>query len=377
MTRTARPPDIILTVRLRDPREQLYALACGAMFVFGLVLSLPGTVLGLLIGSFTSGPLVDALGQRTSLLVYSALVGVCLPLFGASTSMAGAVVSLAAIGLVSAGVNTAANALASDTFPHERGRRMNGIAVMVGLGGLAMPLATAATAGTLSWRAVVNMAGLLAIAIAAAGMLAPTAARPQGGGAPLRAMRGFLTQRRFGAFCLLLLLAGANEASVAGWTSTYLGTEGFTASHATLALASHWLGLVCGRLAFSRRVDRNKRVAVIRGALGVVLGIIVLATTRESLVLGIMPFVIGLALSIVMPTLLAMAGERFTGNAGTLFGLLLTLAQVGGIVVPALVGSVADRLGVRVGLLVIAASALVVAVVARTAGAPSPSATRT
>jgi fucose permease len=378
------------------PREQLYALACGTMFVFGVVLSLPGTVLGLpevaaqlhlsladrgtlistlfvglLVGSFASGPLVDALGQRTSLILCVGLAGIGFPVFGLSTTMGAAALSLGAIGLVSAGVNTAANALSSELFPAERGRRMNGIAVMVGLGGLTMPLVTGLAAGSLSWRAVVTAAGVLALALAGFGLTTARPPRSAPGGSPFGAMGAFLRQRHFGTFCLLLLLGGANEASVAGWTSTYLGSVGFDASRATLILALHWLGLVVGRLAFSSRVDRGKQAAVVRGSLGVAAGIVLLASTGHPLVLAATPFVVGMALSIVMPTMLAMAGERFAGNPGTLFGLLLTLAQVGGMLVPALVGRVANAAGVRTGLLVIAMSALAVAGITRTLGAPS------
>ena len=73
---------------MTDPGERLYAVACAGMFVFGMMLGLPGTVLGqsetvaqfgltladrglliatlfagLLVGSFLSGALVDSLGQ--------------------------------------------------------------------------------------------------------------------------------------------------------------------------------------------------------------------------------------------------------------------------------------------------------------------------
>jgi len=137
------------------------------MFVFGIVLGLPGTVLGLpetvaelgltladrgtlisalfvglLIGSLASGPLVDALGHRASLALSAGLVAICLPLLAAATSAALAGVALAALGLAAAGMNTASNALSSDVFPAERARRMNRLAILTGLGGLAMPMAT-------------------------------------------------------------------------------------------------------------------------------------------------------------------------------------------------------------------------------------------
>jgi fucose permease len=358
------------------------------MFVFGIVLSLPGTVLGLpevtdalelslpergtlistlfvglLVGSLTSGPIVDALGQRAGLLLATALTGLCLPLLGTVGRFTTALAALAVLGVAAAGVNTSANTLSSDLFPHERGRRMNGLALMVGLGGLAMPAVTALAGGSMSWRTVLTAGGLLALAVAGAGMLttAGALARNSASDSPGKAIAAFFSQRHFLWFGVLLALGGGNEASVAGWTSTYLGTSGFDASTATLVLASHWLGLVVGRIVFSIRVDRNKAGAVIRGSLGVAAGIVLLVAAPSTPVLAVTPFLIGLALSVVVPTMLAVAGERFAGNTGMLFGVLLTMAQVGGIVAPVLIGATADVLGVRAGLLVVAASALLVA----------------
>ena len=47
---------------------------------------------------------------------------------------------------------------------------------------------------------------------------------------------------------------------------------------------------------------------------------------------------------------LALAGERIKGNPGSLFGGLLTVAQVGGMIVPASIGFIADETSVRLGL---------------------------
>ena len=96
---------------MTDPGERLYAVACAGMFVFGMMLGLPGTVLGqsetvaqfgltladrglliatlfagLLVGSFLSGALVDSLGQRLALVVSSLLVAVALPLLASASA---------------------------------------------------------------------------------------------------------------------------------------------------------------------------------------------------------------------------------------------------------------------------------------------------
>jgi fucose permease len=88
-------------------------------------------------------------------------------------------------------------------------------------------------------------------------------------------------------------------------------------------------------------------------------------------VLALGPFAIGFAIALVVPTALALAGDRCTGNAGTVFGLLLTLAQVGGITLPAAIGFVSDRSGLQVGLSLIVVSCLFVAAATRPAARPA------
>lgn len=155
---------------------------------------------------------------------------------------------------------------------------------------------------------------------------------------------------------------------MAGWTSTFLTSVGFSAEAATWALSSHWLGLIVGRLLFSGRVDRVKRAAIVRAAVAGAVCVLLFVIARAPAALAAGPFVIGVAIAVIVPTSLAFAGDRHPGNPGTLFGALLTLAQVGGIVLPALIGAVAERAGVRAGLSILGLNCLLVAVVAGRAG---------
>src|SRR5262245_27143783 len=135
------------------------------MLVYGIILGLPGTVLGLpetaaefgltligrgslisalfvglLAGSLLSGPLVDRLGYRASLARSSALVALAMPLLALARVPLHAGAAIAALGLASAGMNTASNALSSDLFPGERAIRMNRLGILVAIGGLLMPV---------------------------------------------------------------------------------------------------------------------------------------------------------------------------------------------------------------------------------------------
>lgn len=369
---------------MTDPGERLYAVACAGMFVFGMMLGLPGTVLGqpetvaqfgltladrglliatlfagLLVGSFLSGALVDSLGQRLALVVSSLLVAVALPLLASASNAAVASSVLFALGAAAASINTASNAISSELFPEERARRMNGIAIMVGLGGLTMPTATVLASELVSWRAVVVGGGVLSAVVAILGVRPldiprlkgsdPTGSR-SGLTSTSAALRQFARQPGFAWFLLLILLAGANEASMAGWTSTFVIASGFSASQATAVLSSHWLGLILSRASFSSRVDQAKAVAVERSAALSALAVLVLVLSGSPSLALIGPFVVGMCMALVMPTSLALAGERIRGNPGALFGVLLTVAQVGGIVLPASIGLVAEQTSVPLGL---------------------------
>jgi len=375
-----------------SPRERLYAVACAGMFVFGMILGLPGTVLGLpetvqqfgltladrgllistlftglLFGSLLSGLVVDALGQRVSLVVSAALVAVCLPLFATASNAVLAASALFALGLASASINTASNALSSELFADERGRRMNGIAIMVGLGGIAMPTATVLASHLVSWRAVVIGGGALSALVALSGVV-PIALPPRKsvkGSDPVTVLRQFGRQPAFVIFLMLIMLGGGNEASMAGWTSSFVIASGMSSSVATWVLSSHWLGLILSRALFSSRVDRAKEVAVERSAVLSALALLVLVVSPSSVVVMCGPFVVGMCMALVMPTSLALAGERIQGNPGALFGGLLTLAQIGGMVLPASVGLVAQYTSVRLGLVLVVASYGAIAVLVR------------
>jgi MFS transporter, AAHS family, benzoate transport protein len=368
-------------------RERLYAVACASMLVFGIVLGLPGTVLGLpdtvtelgltltsrgtlisalfvglLVGCLLSGAIVDALGYRASLALSSALVAVALPLLAMARTAGLAGAAIVAVGVAAAGMNTASNALSSDLFPGERARRMNRLAILAGIGGLTMPVVTVLSSSVVSWRTIVvaggALAALVAVACASVPPVAAPASRPHSLG---EAVRRFTRQPGFAWLGAVLLLGGGNEAALAGWMSTYLQANGFSASASTWMLASHWLGLILARVTLSPRVEGSKAAAIGRSAVAGAVCVAAFLVLRAEAWLVVSPFVIGFAIALVVPTTLALAGDRYPGNTGALFGLLLTLVQVGGIAVPASIGFISDRAGLRAGLVVIVVSCLCIA----------------
>jgi fucose permease len=368
-------------------RDRLFAVACASMVVYGIILGLPGTVLGLpetaaelgltlasrgslisalfvglLAGSLVSGAIVDVLGYRATLSLSSGLVAIAMPLLAMTRTPQLAGVAIAALGVASAGMNTASNALSSDLFPGDRARRMNRLAILVGIGGVMMPVTTVMSSAVVSWRTIVIAGGVLAALVAMAGAkvqgTAPTSRSPWLG----TAIRRFARQPGFIWLAAGLLLGGGNEAALAGWISTYMQTAGFSAPASTWILGSHWLGLIVARVTLSPRVERTKARAVVRSAVAGGVCVAVFMLLRVPGGLAVMPFLIGCAIALVVPTMLALAGDRYPGNPGALFGLLLTLLQIGGIALPAAIGFISDRAGLRPGLSIVIVSCVCVAV---------------
>jgi fucose permease len=240
---------------------------------------------------------------------------------------------------------------------------------MVGLGGLAMPTATVLASHLVSWRAVVFGGATLSAIVACLALVGvrplDTAREGPDPTGTIAAFRGFAAQPGFFWFLLLIALGGGNEASMAGWTSTFVLASGLGASSATWVLSSHWLGLILSRALFSGRVDRAKETAIERSAVLSVLALVVLVTSPSPAIVLAGPFVVGVCMALVMPTSLALAGERIRGNPGALFGSLLTVAQVGGMVLPASIGLVAEHSSVRMGLALLIGSYGGIALIAR------------
>jgi fucose permease len=60
---------------------------------------------------------------------------------------------------------------------------------------------------------------------------------------------------------------------------------------------------------------------------------------------------VGLSYGPIFPIALAIAGDRYT-NTGTVFGLLFSVALIGGMVSPWTAGQMSQQFGVRTGMLV-------------------------
>lgn len=371
-------------------RGLLFGGAATGIFVFGIVMAILGTLfglpelrtrltinlaqqgnvflllyLGIFLATLVAGPVIDAIGNKVILVVSSALVASAMVGFAYAHSLGEVALPAVLLGLGGGGLNTSTNVLVSDLFGEKRGPMLNVLGIFYGVGALCIPLLAAVIAGHFTIaQMLIFCAGLAGICA----LLFLAMKFPAASGAQSFSWREALQVVRYpGVLVLgfLLFCQSGNEASIAGWTSTYIGATGLGVRTATLILAVYWASLMLGRLIASQLLKVvGKAEWVLASGVGALAGAGILLATRAERMLLVGAVVLGLSYAGVFPTVLAIAGDQYRKMAGTVFGLLFAMALVGGMTFPWAVGQIAQAVGVRFGLLVPLAGAAGIFVVA-------------
>ena len=359
-------------------RTQLFWGASGGMFVFGIVLAILGVVFGLpemrarlgvdlaqqgnvllmlffgiLLSTILGGPMIDSFGNKIVLTISGLLVTIALVLFSFAASYFAAAAAGLLLGFGGGGLNIATNALVSDLYTENRGARLNVLGTFFGVGALLVPLAAAIITGIFSIPQLLLGAGGLAAALTLAYLMMrfPPPAEPAGFSllASLKAAKypGVLL---FGA---ILVCQSGNEASIGGWTSTYVGTLGASPRTATLILSGYWAALMAGRLLGAQALTRiSKPRLIMLSGIGSIVGCGTLALSSSIPMLAAGAIIVGLSFATIYPTTLAIAADRYQRLAGTIFGFLIAVGLLGGMAFPWAIGRISQTYGVRYGMMV-------------------------
>lgn len=362
----------------------LFLSACAGILVFGIVFAVLGTVfglpamrerlqinlaqqgnlflllyLGIFCASLIVGPLIDHIGNKANLLVSSLIVAAAMLAFADARSLLVASCASLLLGLGGGGLNTCTNVLVSDLYGEQRGPMLNLLGIFFGIGALFVPLLAASIEGHFTIAQLFGFCAALAFACALAYALIPF---PSARSNQAFSFKDAVEVAKYEGVLLLgfiLFLESGNEASIGGWTSTYVNSSGYSPRIATLALAGYWGALMLGRILASRLVGRIGKLQLVAGSAMVSLaGCTILLTSQRLALLITGTALIGLSYGPVFPTTLAIAGDRYSKRAGTVFGLLFSIALIGGMLLPWAVGQVSQQLTIRMGMLVPALGAI-------------------
>lgn len=319
----------------------------------GAILAMPATA-----------PLIARLGSRAPLLVGGGLFCLCLPLLPLAPSGPLLGLGLFLLGASNGVLDVTMNAQA--VLVEHRSPRpvMSSIHAIFSLGGLLgaglMSLALRLGLPPLL-GALLLSAAALALLLAQAPALLPRAedSPPQPGGSHLALPRGPLL-----AIGLLCTIAYVAEGAMMDWSAVFLvQARGLEHGPAGLGFALFSLAMAAGRLAGDRLTARLGAVRMLRlGALLACAGFLA-AVVLPWAVAGLAGFLlVGLGLSNIVPLLFSAAGRLPGHTPGQAIAAVATLGYAGLLAGPAVIGFVAQLLGLPLtlaglGLLLLAPAA--------------------
>jgi len=367
----------------RTPTKYLMGTACAGLFTFGIMTSFLGATMpelsarlhfdlahgGTLFSFlyfpqipmvFLAGPLIDRFGNRPVmaggfLLSAAALVGMAY-----SPSYALVATLLVVLGLGSSSAMSASNTLIPDLYPENPSSALNLGNIFFGVGAIFFPWVVTLMTAQVGLVATLWFIALLVASVAAVALLEVFPQARLGGGFHWADARHLAFDPAIILLAWVLFFYSAIEISGAGWIRTYFEQVFQTSPQTSKAiLTAFWVAMMLGRLAASQVVKKIPGTRlVLLASLGAVAGLLLIAVAPTVPVATAAVILCGLTFAPVFPTTAGTASTHFSKFFGTVFGQLMALALLSGVVVPPAIGYVAQRAGVRAGFWVLAGLAL-------------------
>jgi fucose permease len=150
-------------------------------------------------------------------------------------------------------------------------------------------------------------------------------------------------------FTLLLFFQFGNEWSIAGWLSIFLIRRlGISPQESLLLLALYWAALLIGRMVSKPILRSLGQTSMLIGSIvSSLLGAVVLASTNNQFgaIMGIL--FVGAGFACVYPLVLEKMEHRFPAYHPGLYHGIFSLAVIGGLLAPWLLGYTAEAWGIN------------------------------
>lgn len=356
----------------RDDEPLLYAI-CFAFFVNGMMRTLVGTLLpfmkaeyrmsytlsgavisALQVGNFlalmAAGFLPYLIGRKRSTIWLGMGIVIGFAVMTLSGNPAFLLVAFALSGVGRGGFSNISNVVMSE-IAENKAASLNVLHAVFAVGALLAPFLTIITTVVLhiDWRAcawALVAFELTALILLSRSSLGNTPSSPPRGGT-----HEFLKSRDFWLNTIILFFYICSEAAIMGWLVTYFTDIGrLSVSLAQMTGSALWLFMLAGRLLcayLSTRMDRTLLPLIL--ALLQLLFFIMMISVESVILTYLSIFGVGFSMSGIYPTVLSTADERITRSTVAM-GSIIALATIGGIAMPAVVGSVAETGGMNAGL---------------------------
>jgi fucose permease len=336
--------------------------ACLAIFIYGMVASMLGTIIpglahqfaltnvqvgyvalaqgiGLAAASLAVGALIDRRGKKVGLLLGLGLIlagslQLAYP-HGLMQIIAGTFI----LGMGGSMVIVGANALASDVDSGRRASVLNFLNVFVGLGGLATPFIAGNLLSSDPTRVAIGACSITAVAfviVACTRMPFQPVTHQESAAATSAVFRNGTLY----ILAAIIFLYTACEFGVWNWLPKYLIAKGMSSSTALTILSLGFaLGLLFGRMVAARILTNfSPFVVTLCAAAVMALTTLCMLNTSGPALTAMVVFCAGLSMAPIFPTVISIVGDIFTRATSTAIGFVITCGFSGLIVSSPLIG---------------------------------------
>ena len=321
---------------------------------YGFAYGMTGTLLSLmsignLIAGFLVGVLPGALGMKRSVLLLTIGYAVGYSLMGLTGAMAVLALAFFLVGIAKGSAMNTCTILVSDNSA-SRTRGMNLMHSCYACGALLCPFLIAAVARVSTPLAVFLLAALGLV------LWLVYAFTPLGGKASANTAKtkgvidwSFLHSPRFWLLTGLLFCQNAAEQSVTGWMVTYFKGSGIIAgSLAAYTVTVMWGATLVARLLIAFVFPfKNPRKAMVGMSVLCTFFYVLLVRANTQGMAIVLLFAFAFSMAGLNPTAVASAGRM---TSVTSMGIMLPAASSGAILMPWIIGIVAEKAGLAAGM---------------------------
>lgn len=335
---------------IRDARGLEYTFC-------GLLVSLHSV--GNLISSFFAGALAVKVGRKKSILFFNAFYAISYLLILLGGGPVSLILAFLLTGMTRGATSNFTNVTINNLAPGQAWI-LNGLHAMFSIGAFLFPiLLTVLTAGAAGrWRLAccfmlaMGILSWILYGIMPVDEMQPTEISEKGNrDKAAKRHAGFWGEPLFLLCTATLFFYLCVEQGVIGWLVTYFKDTGLLSASLSQVMASvQWIMILAGRLTtafLSTRLDKTKLLRVM--GVGLILFFIVLITGRTTpqIVIGIMGF--GYSMAGIYPTTVSFAGKLIQKYPLS-WSFMLTIASLGSILMPSVIGRIAENAGIFYGM---------------------------
>jgi fucose permease len=359
-------------------RKVLFGAACLGMLLFGIAMTMLGSILpgviqkfglsktyagtlfivmnfGTLLGSLVFGPVVDRFGYKKLLCVSTVILLIGLEGIAFTPVIQAFILFIFIFGCGGGIINGATNALVSDITPQGRSAGLALLGVFFGIGAFGVPLILGSLLDKFTYTQIIGVMGAIIVAAFFVFLLLRFPSPKQPHHLPVKESITLARQPVLLLLAFILFFESGMEYMTGGWTAAFFNKVlHIDTSQAIILLSVFWIGMMLSRLILSRVLKHKSSAGVLQMWLGIAfIGSILLLTVSSKIPATIGVFLIGFGFGATYPVILGYIGELYPQMSGTAYSLALTIALIGGMFIPYLAGLIGDNFGLRRSFLII------------------------